>query len=65
MGVDVGRLLDRDGVDGPRLRGERAAAENPGVVLGAILGRSPSAGRDKVTIIASRASRASAPGSSS
>ncbi len=39
--------------------------ENPGVILGAILGTAQRRGRDKVTIIASRASPISAPGSSS
>jgi len=55
MGVDVANFLDhaREMVHacGP----EVAARENPGVVLGAILGTAHNQGRDKVTIVASPA----------
>ena len=47
-------FLDRSRGDGPRLHALVPADENPGVVLGAILGVAAQAvGRDKVTIVAS------------
>ena len=53
MGLDVGRLLDRTEqmvhACGPAV----AADQNPGVVLGCILGVLGNSGRDKVTIISS------------
>jgi transaldolase/glucose-6-phosphate isomerase len=55
MGLDVRRFLDRtqEMVEacGPAV----AVAENPGVVLGIVLGTAAKNGRDKVTIIASPA----------
>ena len=53
MGVDVAKFLDRTSemvrVCGP----EVAARDNPGVVLGAVLGVAHNQHRDKITIIAS------------
>jgi transaldolase/glucose-6-phosphate isomerase len=55
MGVDVGRLLDRTGLMVHSCAASVPAAENPAVVLGAILGTLARAGRDKVTLITSPA----------
>lgn len=52
MGVDVRKLLESAAQMARSCR-ERAPAENPGVVLGAILGVLAEHGRDKVTIVAS------------
>ncbi len=54
IGVDVARLLERAERMIRRCRPEVPIAENPGVVLGAILGESARRGRDKVTVLASR-----------
>lgn len=53
IGVDVENLLDRTEVMVEACAACVPARENPGVVLGAILGAAGNAGRDKVTIIAS------------
>ena len=54
MGLDVARLLDR-AVEMVRACAPGSAAEqNPGVVLGTVLGVSAIRGRDKVTLICSR-----------
>ena len=58
MGLDVERLLDRAEEMVQACSGCVPAAENPGVVLGAILGVLGSRGRDKVTLIASPALKA-------
>jgi transaldolase/glucose-6-phosphate isomerase len=55
MGLDVHRLLDRADEMVQACAGCVPAAENPGLVLGAILGVLGSAGRDKVTIVTSPA----------
>jgi len=55
MGVDVGRFLDRTETMVNACMPSVPAAENPGVVLGSILGiAAKEFGRDKVTIVASR-----------
>jgi glucose-6-phosphate isomerase len=53
MGVDVPRLLDRAEEMAQACASCVPAGENPGVVLGTILGVLAGNGRDKVTIIAS------------
>jgi transaldolase/glucose-6-phosphate isomerase len=53
MGLDVQRLLDTTALMVRSCGRHVPPAENPGVVLGAILGNASKAGRDKVTIIAS------------
>ena len=53
MGVDVGRLLDEAEEMVESCAACVPARENPGVVLGAILGVCANRGRDKVTLIAS------------
>lgn len=54
MGIDVERLLDRAGrmvaACGPTV----AAKNNPGAIVGAVLGVAHNQGRDKITITASR-----------
>ncbi|HKW77416.1 MAG TPA: bifunctional transaldolase/phosoglucose isomerase [Terriglobales bacterium] len=55
MGVDVPRFLDRTEEMIEACAGTVPAAENPGVILGAILGTLHNAGRNKVTIITSPA----------
>ena len=52
-GVDVAKFLDRAETMVHSCAPSVPAAENPGVVLGAIMGVLAKAGRDKVTIIAS------------
>jgi hypothetical protein len=49
MGLDPGRLLDSAAAEAVRLR--LPAAQNPGVVLGALMGEGWSAGRDKLTLL--------------
>jgi hypothetical protein len=49
MGVEVGRLLDSASAEAARLR--RAAPENPGAVLGALMAEGWAAGRDKLTVL--------------
>jgi transaldolase/glucose-6-phosphate isomerase len=53
MGVDVGRLLDRTELMVHSCAASVPANQNPGVILGAIVGTLAAAGRDKVTFIAS------------
>lgn len=53
MGLDVGRLLARAKEMVRRCGPDVAAFDNPGVLLGAVLGTAAHMGRDKVTIIAS------------
>ena len=53
MGLDVGRLLDNTAMMVRSCAADVPAADNPGVVLGTVLGVLGKAGRDKVTIVAS------------
>jgi transaldolase/glucose-6-phosphate isomerase len=53
MGVDLGELLARGREMAAACGGDVAAAENPGLRLGAALGELTLAGRDKVTFAAS------------
>jgi transaldolase/glucose-6-phosphate isomerase len=53
MGVDVGRFLDRTSEMVDACGPDVSTRQNPGVVLGTILGAAHNLGRDKVTIIAS------------
>jgi transaldolase/glucose-6-phosphate isomerase len=53
MGVDVARFLNRTEEMVHACAATVPATENPGVVLGAILGTAATQGRDKVTIISS------------
>ncbi len=53
MGVDVARLLDRSAAMAAASGPEVAAAANPGVALGLLLGAAAHAGRDKLTLVAS------------
>jgi transaldolase/glucose-6-phosphate isomerase len=54
MGLDTGRFLERT-AEMVRACGENVAVEqNPGAVLGIILGAAARSGRDKVTVITSR-----------
>jgi transaldolase/glucose-6-phosphate isomerase len=52
MGIDVVSFLERT-IPMVRACGEASARNNPGVILGAVLGSAHNAGRDKVTIISS------------
>jgi transaldolase / glucose-6-phosphate isomerase len=52
MGVDVAKFLDRTSEMVSACGPEVAARDNPGVVLGALLGVAHNKGRDKITIIA-------------
>jgi len=52
LGVDPGDLLDRAAAMAAACGGEVAAADNPGLRLGAALGELTLAGRDKVTFAA-------------
>ncbi len=52
MGIDVTRFLEST-IPMVRACGDASARNNPGVILGAVLGTAHNAGRDKVTIIAS------------
>jgi transaldolase/glucose-6-phosphate isomerase len=54
MGIDVGDFLDR-AIRMVRACADASARNNPGVILGAILGTAHNHGRDKVTILASPA----------
>ncbi len=49
IGVDVGRLVDRARAMAEACLAEGSEPENPGLVLGAVLGELAQAGRDKVT----------------
>ena len=53
MGVDVPKFLVRTNEMVSACRPEVPARDNPGVILGAILGNAHNSGRDKVTIVAS------------
>jgi transaldolase/glucose-6-phosphate isomerase len=53
LGVDTGRLLARGRAMAEACAGHVAAADNPGLRLGAALGELALAGRDKVTFITS------------
>jgi transaldolase/glucose-6-phosphate isomerase len=55
MGLDVRRLLDRTEEMIQACAATVPAGENPGVILGAVLGTLAKAGRDKVTLVASPA----------
>ena len=52
MGIDVGRFLDRASEMVKACR-DGLAQNNPGVILGAVLGMAHNKGRDKITIVAS------------
>jgi transaldolase/glucose-6-phosphate isomerase len=52
MGIDVSNFLERT-IPMARACGEASSRNNPGVILGAVLGSAHNAGRDKVTIISS------------
>jgi transaldolase/glucose-6-phosphate isomerase len=54
-GLDVGRLLGRAADMARRCGPDLAPEDNPGVMLGAVLGVAATRGRDKVTLIASPA----------
>jgi transaldolase / glucose-6-phosphate isomerase len=54
MGVDVGNFLER-AIRMVRACGDASAQNNPGVILGTILGTAHNHGRDKVTILSSPA----------
>ena len=53
MGIDVARFLERAHKMAIACSPRQPAEDNPGVVLGSILGSAAGQGRDKVTIIAS------------
>ena len=53
MGIDVGRLLEAAQIMVRACGADVPPADNPGVVLGTVLGVLGKAGRDKVTIVAS------------
>jgi transaldolase/glucose-6-phosphate isomerase len=53
MGVDVRRLLDRTELMVHSCAASVPASENPAVVLGVIMGIAATAGRDKLTLVAS------------
>ncbi len=53
MGIDVAKFLDITEEMVQACAASVAASENPGVILGAILGTAAKSGRDKVTLIAS------------
>src|SRR5258708_23204143 len=54
MGLDLQRLLGVTAMMARSCGTDVPPSENPGVALGAILGNAAKAGRDKVTIIASK-----------
>jgi transaldolase / glucose-6-phosphate isomerase len=53
MGLDIGRLLDTTQTMVRSCAGNVPPADNPGVVLGTVLGVLGKSGRDKITILAS------------
>jgi transaldolase/glucose-6-phosphate isomerase len=55
MGLDVQRLLDTTALMVRSCGTHVPPSENPGIALGVILGSAAKAGRDKVTIVASKA----------
>ncbi len=52
VGVDVDRLIDRAVAMAEQCAADQAVAENPGALLGAVMGELAKVGRDKVTLIA-------------
>ncbi len=52
MGIDTARLLGRAAWMADQCKAGHAAARNPGLVLGAIMGQAALEGRDKLTLIA-------------
>ena len=54
MGLDIRRIVERAGRMAASCGANRAVADNPGVALGLALGVAARAGRDKLTIVASR-----------
>ena len=65
MGIDIVKFLNRTEEMVHACGATVPATENPGVVLGAILGTAANSGRDNLTIIASPGISTSEPGSSS
>ncbi|MGH2486328.1 MAG: bifunctional transaldolase/phosoglucose isomerase, partial [Ktedonobacterales bacterium] len=53
IGVDVAKLLDRGSLMRHACHGSRPARENPGLLLGAVMGTLALNGRDKVTLVMS------------
>jgi transaldolase/glucose-6-phosphate isomerase len=53
MGVDVGKLLDRASEMASACGPDMRPHDNPGVMLGAVLGVAHNQGRDKITIVTS------------
>ncbi len=53
LGIDLPRFMDRTLEMVAACSAETAAAENPGLVLGCIMGSAANLGRDKLTLIAS------------
>ncbi|HEU5002058.1 MAG TPA: glucose-6-phosphate isomerase [Actinomycetota bacterium] len=51
IGADLEALLGSAGAMAGELAGDRAAAENPGAWLGAVMGEAARAGRDKLTFV--------------
>ncbi|NOY97753.1 MAG: bifunctional transaldolase/phosoglucose isomerase [Chloroflexi bacterium] len=51
MGVDLGRLLDRAAWMAAQCGEGMAAARNPGLALGAVVGQAALEGRDKLTLV--------------
>jgi transaldolase/glucose-6-phosphate isomerase len=52
MGIDVAKFLERT-IPMVRACGDASARDNPGVILGAVMGIAHNLGRDKISIIAS------------
>jgi glucose-6-phosphate isomerase len=52
VGIDVARLLERAARMVARCGADRPIAENPGALLGLVLGEAARAGRDKPTLVA-------------
>ncbi len=55
IGVDLGKLLDRAWAMSQACAGSVAAKDNPGLVLGALVGEAARAGRDKLTFSSGQA----------
>lgn len=53
IGIDTGRFLDRSSEMAGACGADVPAKDNPGAILGAILGTAHNQGRDKITIVAS------------
>ena len=58
----MAKFLDRTARNGQSVRRRRSAKNNPGVILGAVLGTAHKQGRDKLTIFARPEFMISAPG---